>query len=492
MRFFISHSSADKALAVAMAELIRVSMSVVPTLHVAGYTGPRAGSDWRDWIRTVARNADVVVLLATESSRESPWVAFEMGLATAAALHAGLPRIDVLYFCARAPDAVPEVVAHLQAVDAASAGSLAQWFTDLGADPNPEVIDRFCTEAARLLGEIDVSSSPEAMRVLGSLGVLRRLTVEERARVEALGADLDGDPSPHPSRRAAVRAIEEITRSAFVRRSDPPPNDDLDDWLRYLNRGAVARDGGLQLRMRLPLPRDDAHLAFVHLFRLRVDLMLRTSAEDLARIGVCFALFPTEAALTHEVEGPPRAVVDACIAERVRLQSLFSGAQLVHLGTARSDAMSRLRLPLPHARTVGPLLWELPRGAAHLSLAASPSGTSGDLTLEVEAGPLTLDPHPLGLRGPYAWKVTTAAGRPLGRGVVEFLDPSEKPAGWAPDAARVADWVRLAREEGDGPHLQWLLVEVERAHIRAVDILSEKLPQFGEVADAWAALGGGK
>ena len=82
IRAFISHSHADKELAEAFAELVRTAFSLpaeaIRCTSVPAYALPY-GVDSTVHIKRDVMNADVLIGIVTQTSRESAWVLFELG-----------------------------------------------------------------------------------------------------------------------------------------------------------------------------------------------------------------------------------------------------------------------------------------------------------------------------------------------------------------------------------------------------------------------------
>src|SRR5262245_43384428 len=83
MQVFLSHSQGDKALAVAVKDLledvfedrVRVEFST----DTAAGRGVAPGEEWHPWIQERVKQAGVTIVILTARSRESAWVLWEAG-----------------------------------------------------------------------------------------------------------------------------------------------------------------------------------------------------------------------------------------------------------------------------------------------------------------------------------------------------------------------------------------------------------------------------
>ena len=94
LRLFISHAHEDKSVAAALQQLISEvfpsgdsqSVKVDYSSDDAPTQGPAAGAEWLEWVLETVRVADVCVVLLSENSVDTPWLTWEAGAVTGAAL----------------------------------------------------------------------------------------------------------------------------------------------------------------------------------------------------------------------------------------------------------------------------------------------------------------------------------------------------------------------------------------------------------------------
>ncbi|MFH1463876.1 MAG: toll/interleukin-1 receptor domain-containing protein [Pseudomonadota bacterium] len=481
--FFISHAEAEKDLGKALQALL---LAVGAEVHLTDSSGPGPGEAWRQWLLSAVARSDVLVLIATQVSRNLPWVAYEVGVARGVGYLKDTPRVDVLHFAGLARDAVPEVVDDLQAVRGTSEEQVTAWLSSLGFTAPAAKVEEFCAETRRLIHEIDLDLTGAALTGLSRLGVLATLPPPMRAELEVALAKSVRPLTPGPT-----GALYDLCRTAFASAATRPTSDDLDEWLRYFNVGARVVDRALQLRVRLPLSRDTSSFVFARVIRLRADELLRRCGPDLARAHVAIPLYPSELSQSSLVESPPAPVFVAAEAEVQRLQAALADAQLWNLGAAASDGLRQPLLPLPFVRVSGVVTWELPRTVRSVRLARLSSPEHWIVDTPSVASEWRTSPADLRLTEPglYEWAILNRSGRVITEGVFLFSPGATSGSDGFPDDEEVHDWLRVARAGGDGPPVIRLGMALDSAHALARDILGRKLPQFGRLGDAHATLG---
>jgi hypothetical protein len=132
LRMFISHAHEDKALAAALQRLIfdvflpgdTQTVKVDYSSDDAPGQGPAAGAEWLEWILETVRVADICVVILSENSVGTPWVTWEAGAVTGAALstvsastHGGSGRVVVPLLFGISVDRIPAPLQHRRAVN---------------------------------------------------------------------------------------------------------------------------------------------------------------------------------------------------------------------------------------------------------------------------------------------------------------------------------------------------------------------------------------
>ena len=139
LRVFISHAHEDKVLAAALQRLIfdvfppgdAQNVKVDYSSDDAPAGGPAAGAEWLEWILETVKVADVCVVILSEHSVDAPWLTWEAGAVTGAALStvseskpAGGRVIPVAFGIA--VDQIPAPLRHRRAVNGADPAEITR------------------------------------------------------------------------------------------------------------------------------------------------------------------------------------------------------------------------------------------------------------------------------------------------------------------------------------------------------------------------------
>jgi len=130
MRIFVSHSSADKAVAAAFVEMLRSAFTLPPKeircTSVEGYK-LSAGADSNEQLRSEVFGCEVFVALLSPASMNSIYVMFELGARWGAKLH-----LAPVMVCGTKPSDLKAPLSGIHAVSGASEEDLHQFLSDIG------------------------------------------------------------------------------------------------------------------------------------------------------------------------------------------------------------------------------------------------------------------------------------------------------------------------------------------------------------------------
>ena len=151
---FISHSSADRALAESLARHIELCGSDIKTFVASRAGDIRADTEWLPSVQKGLRDADAYILLLTVNSVSRPWVSFEAGAAWFS------NRTCILVRAGRLPAAdIPLPLSAKQVFTLDRADEVHAVFTALGLQPT--AIGELIEEAVALANDMRLAGDRE-------------------------------------------------------------------------------------------------------------------------------------------------------------------------------------------------------------------------------------------------------------------------------------------------------------------------------------------
>ena len=121
MKIFISHSTQEKVLADALANVIRAAFPSAEVRYSSDFSiggGIDAGDRWHPWILNQLRTSKVTLVVLSHQSASSPWLLWEAGAASGVALATGEKTTVIPCLYDLAPEKVPAPLSIRQSVKA--------------------------------------------------------------------------------------------------------------------------------------------------------------------------------------------------------------------------------------------------------------------------------------------------------------------------------------------------------------------------------------